>query len=103
MRQPSSLISWTQSGPFGGLSTSRQVAKGMKSGRLLTTLRPFLAGRLLSGAFPTNDFLAAFAGGFALTPWLEFSLWPIAIVALVGLGFLVGILPLIGSDVERVE
>jgi hypothetical protein len=32
MRQPSSLISCTQSGSFGGRSTSRQVAKGMNAG-----------------------------------------------------------------------
>ena len=75
----------------------------MKSGSGLAALCPFFAGRLPSGAFPASCFLAAFAGGFALTLWLELSLRPIAIVALVGFGFLVGILPLIGSDVEQVE
>ena len=63
MRQPSSLISCTQSGPFGGRSTRRQVANGMKSGSAeLLLARGFLAGRLPSGAFPTGGL---FLGGLA--------------------------------------
>src|SRR5687768_13864170 len=82
MRQPSSLISWTQSAPFGGRSTSRQVAKGMKSG----SAKLLLARRLPSGAFPASCFLAS---SFAL----GLGPRPIAFVALAGLDFGLGTLP----------
>src|SRR5688500_6753695 len=59
----------------------------MKSGRGLAALRPFLAGRLPSGAFPTSCFLAAFAGGFALRTR------PVAFVAFARLRDSLGTLP----------
>jgi hypothetical protein len=78
---PSSLISWTQSAPFGGRSTSRQVAKGMKSG---------VRGYFLRAAFLPADFraapfrLAVFLpvalrlvlgrGRSPLSPWLDLTL-----------------------------
>ena len=67
-------------------SAGRQVAKGMKSGSVLAALRPFLARRLPSGAFPTGSFLAAFAGCFPFGFWS----WPIAFVAFAGLDLSLG-------------
>ena len=64
----------------------------MKSGSGLAALRPFLAGRLPSGALPTSCFLATFAGGFAPAPR------PVAFIAFAGFDFGLGTLPPISSQ-----
>ena len=61
------------------------MAKGVKSGSRLAALRPFLAGRLPSGAFPASGL----ASRFALRLWTR----SVAFVTLPGLGFDFGTLP----------